>query len=91
MRILKLADAVTNTGAQPEASHANAAKRDKAAVQVEISATATVSIQGRLGPGYSWFELANVSASGITEVMAVPEYRVNITANSGQVDAAVAV
>lgn len=90
MRILTLASAVTNTGAQPEVSHANVAERDKATVQVAISATATVSVQGRLGPSFPWVELESVTNSGITVVDAMPEYRADVTANTGQVDAAIA-
>jgi len=54
--------------------------------QVEVTATGTVEIQGRLGPDAPWVVFNTISASGITNMARVwPEMRANITANTGTI------
>lgn len=60
--------------------------RDELIVQVDISATATVSIQGRLTSQSGWVELASITSSAIQPLARVPFLRFAITGNSGEVD-----
>lgn len=53
-------------------------------VQVTISAgTATVNVEGRVGPGEAWVILGTLSATDILLVPANLELRANVTAAAG--------
>ena len=82
------------TGAQTAvtAQHSFAGKglrqeRPTGLFQVAISATATVLLQGRLNASLAWVTLATYTADALVEVVLAPQMRVNISANSGDVDA----
>lgn len=57
--------------------------------QVDISATATVQIQGRLKTNMSWANLLedDLTTTSMVQVISCPYMRLNITANTGEVTA----
>lgn len=58
-------------------------------VQVEISAAATVKVQGRVSSSYSWVDLYTFTASGMAQVPRPTQLRLSITGNTGTVAAGV--
>lgn len=64
--------------------------QDEALVQVEITGTATVAIEGRLNDSLSWVSLTSVSANGLVPVAFVPHLRATVSGySSGTVTAQV--
>jgi hypothetical protein len=58
--------------------------------QVDITATATVKVQGRVSDLFGWVDLYSFTASGAQQVTAMPQMRFSATITSGTVDAALA-
>jgi len=85
-----LASGVTATGGQAQVQVAPRGS-DEMVVQVEITGTATVDIEGRLNDNLPWVQLNQVTASAIVPLAACPQVRVNVTAyTSGIVNSEVA-
>lgn len=55
--------------------------------QTKITGTMTVLLQGRVSSAQDWTTLATFTASGLQEVLLLPEMRYSITANGGSLDA----
>lgn len=66
-------------------------KYDYRPVGVSISASATVSIQGRLQDDMDWVELHNFTSSGMEMVGVAKFIRAVVTGNTGTVKANIAV
>jgi len=58
------------------------------AVQVKITGTASVRLQGRLDADNPWLDLGTpFTATGVQSIQLMPEVRFNVTAVAGSVDA----
>jgi predicted amidohydrolase len=66
------------------------AARPYVIAQVDITATATVKVQGRISDLFGWVDLHSFSASGAQQVTAMPQMRFSATITSGTVDAGLA-
>lgn len=49
-------------------------------VQVKVSGTATVQLQGRLSSDFDWEVIKEYTASGVDEITVMPEMRAEVTA-----------
>lgn len=61
--------------------------KDECTVQVAISASAIVSVKGRLSADAPWVELTSITTDTIQPIAALPYLRFDVTGNSGTVDA----
>jgi predicted amidohydrolase len=68
----------------------NFAERPYVIAQVDITATATVKVQGRISSLFGWVDLHSFTASGAQQVTAMPQMRFSATITSGTIDAALA-
>lgn len=82
-KVLALTGAATSSGSTPLALPS---RTDEMTVQVEISGTGTVIIEGRIAEDAPWFTLATITASTIQPLAAVTSARARVTANSANVN-----
>jgi hypothetical protein len=61
-------------------------RREYGRCQVEITAAATVKIQGRIAVTAPWVDLKTYTASGADVVALFPEMRIDVTGNTGTVN-----
>ena len=90
MQIKALATGKTDTG--PEALvQINAKESDEMMVQVEITGgSATIDLEGRTDPTMPWVTLVEFTSDGLLPFPVHPQIRLNVTANTGTVNANVA-
>lgn len=58
-------------------------------VQIAITGTITVAIEGRMTPSAPWFQMHSASTSGATLIALTPEMRVTTTGAAGGAAASV--
>lgn len=63
------------------------AGKDELTVQISITASATVSVQGRLSSDADWFELVSIVANAIQPLALITQLRFVLTGNNGVVNA----
>lgn len=81
---ISLASGVTTTGAQ--AAKTPKMHTPEGVVQVDMSSTGSVTIEGRLRSDLDWQEIASFSAAGLKVIAITPEMRANIASNAGTID-----
>lgn len=64
-------------------------QRNKMSLQVDISATASVTVYGRVSSAMGWIALTTITTSSLVEIIPVKEIYIDVTANTGNVDVAV--
>lgn len=79
--------AFAGDGASPEVSLQRLSGKDECTVQVAMSASASVAIQGRVSAAAPWVELSVVTSDTIQPIAAIPHLRLVVTGNSGTVSA----
>jgi len=60
--------------------------KDELTVQVSISASAVVSVKGRLSAAAAWVELVSLTASAIQPLALVTQLKFDVSGNNGTVD-----
>lgn len=85
MRTFPIVEGETGTGVS--ATFPLPSRSDEIIVQVEVTVSATIEVQGRLSTDAPWVILTTLTASGLQPLAAVSEFRLNITANGGTVNA----
>lgn len=74
------------SGTSPTVSLQRLGGKDECTVQVSISASAAVSVQGRLSAEAPWYELIAITSNSIQPIAALPYLQFVVTGNSGTVD-----
>ena len=90
MKTITLLDGETGLVASPVYQSAANSSKDDCVFQIEIQGAATVQVQGRVSPNMPWVVIDTISASDIKPYARLPQMRLNITSNSGTVNAAAA-
>lgn len=54
-------------------------------VQVKITSSATVNVQGRVDSSMPWVTLNSFTSSGVENIRLLPEMRVSVSGNDGDV------
>jgi hypothetical protein len=86
-----LLSGVDETGASAVLYAQHFRQRQFVVAQVDITDTATVQVQGRIGPDFDWVILYEFTASGAQQVTAMSQMRFEVTAyTGGTVDAGLA-
>ncbi len=91
MQTTTLFDAKTGTGDSDPVSIPTVSKgRDEAIVQIDIAATATVEIYGRISARLGWVLITTITSTQLVPLVRLQTIYLKITANTGQVDAELA-
>jgi hypothetical protein len=81
--------AQASTGPSAAVLTSEGQERDEVAVQLDISATASVAVEARLGDNLPWVVLETLTQSGLKVYGRLPQFRLNIVATTGQVSGSV--
>lgn len=92
MRVYDLAAAVATTGAQTAIDLPSQTDRDWSLLQIKLSSTGSVTVEGQIDPGMSWTTIGGpYTVDMIDRIFFVPRMRLNIASNAGAITAKVAV
>lgn len=64
--------------------------KDDFVLQVVISGTATVALEGRVSPDLPWVQIDSLTSSAVNVYARVPQIRVNVLSVAGTVTVAIA-
>lgn len=82
-----LDDFTSSSGTSEIVSLNRVSGKDELAVQVSISAAATVTVEGRLSVDAPWVSLTELTADGIQPIALVTQLRFSVSGNTGTVNA----
>lgn len=87
----RICTAESTTGTKPTAGvSTDRISSPEMTLQLEMTAAGSVTLEGRIGPDYSWLTIAGpYTASTIIPLATCPYLRLNIASNSGLITAGV--